>query len=538
MADLTKLKHMLDLQEPSFNMTAPENLYSDEDEVNPENDPMAFEPAVEEESSPNKSLGISQKDIETIQSLPLPEAQRSVRKSAMEDSDKMIDQEFAAAKPSELPAPDLVTPTPSPQETILKQLQAARASRDQGLNALQAGNVIAQAIASGSGAKIGDGSELVEAMRKQSDQPIKDYAMNIEDEENNPNSDISKFMREQAYATLKKLNPEKQYDLEKMSAAQLKKAMGKMLGSSSSAPMEWVATDRVTTDGTPVKFNRRTGEYMAGTRIIQPGEATPRDIARRDALTGNYGLAGPGGALVVKPTDYSSVDKTLKTSKTNPETGEAEVKNVKFSDFMKAAPEVSKDVTKLKEQYIKDMKEVRDNAAAAVTLASKLKPGANNEVDSGLLGGIQTQAAKLAGQKGVLTDQDLVKFAGAGGVGAKIQRILDGSLFGEMTDTDIKFFKRFSTLMNGSIDKIIENDSKFYIDQVKQVGEGFAPGFTDANAREWLAVDKVAPSAKESAKKDPNGDVVKIKGPSGQVVEMLKSKAKKYLDKAGYMLVD
>ena len=142
-----------------------------------------------------------------------------------------------------------------------------------------------------------------------------------------------------------------------------------------------------------------------------------------------------------------------------------------------------------------DIKDNREVATSATTLSKKLKPGADNKIDSGLLGGIQTQAAKMAGQKGVLTDQDLVKFAGAGGVSATIDRIRDGTFFGNMSEKDINFFKVFSKKMKDSNDLDIKNRSQLFVKSIHNEAKDYVPGLSEQNVSSWLNVDSVAPQS-------------------------------------------
>lgn len=142
----------------------------------------------------------------------------------------------------------------------------------------------------------------------------------------------------------------------------------------------------------------------------------------------------------------------------------------------------------------------------------------------------------MAGQKGVLTDQDLVKFAGAGGVEAKLKRIIDGSLFGEMSKEDIQFFKRFSTLMNKSLEEDIQNRSQLFTEQGRQVLDSVAPGISNENVAKMLGVNKVAPAVQN--KKQESDPVIQVKGPSGQMAQMKKSIFDaKYKNKPGYSVI-
>lgn len=471
-----------------------------------EEDPMAFMPA-EEAIEPEEPVGgrqlASQKEIADIKSIPGSEMDRIPKATSIPKIDD-----------NQLPEVNTVN--------RYQQLLEAYNNRNRNLGLAQAGNQLAQAIAAGHGAKIGSGSEAIQALQAQNISPDKQIAAEDEAKMADPNSDISKMYREQAYASLKKISPNSDYSgkLDNMSASQLLKSpILKALSQQQASP--WIATDRVDSNGNPIRFNKQTGEYsLADGSVVRPGDKTVRDIARRDALTGKYGYVNAGSGMNVVPTNYGTAPLEK-----NPETGKS--REVTYGEFARNAPEQVKEFNKIRDQFNKDMQESRDVATSVTNLTSKLKPGPNNEIDSGLLGSIQTQAAKMAGQKGVLTDQDLVKFAGAGGVSAKIQRIVDGSLFGEMSDEDIKFFKRFSQLMGKSLNEDILNRSQLYTEQARQIVDTTMPGVSGENVAKMLGVDKVAPIVQDAKITSNVTGMVKMKLPNGNTVNIPKENVQK-----------
>lgn len=518
-------------------MTEEERRLREEEEELRKEDPMAFEPAVEEEISepvtPRTPAKLaSDADVEKMKKFPISPAEQRLEDEMAEaqvpderSSDQML-EEMVGQQPQS---------TPNKYQEILEAYRSLKpkqeAYQDQlrNIGILQGANQIAQGMARGFGAEIGSGEAGINALKAQAEEPLNAIkrqmatgkeAMGVEDEISmmDPESDVSKFYREQAYAVLKKLRPESDYTgkLEGMSASQLQKLPGmKNLGSTLGAS-PWIATDRVDEQGNPIRFNKMTGEYStADGRTIKPGDYSARDILRRDPLTGQYAIGSAGTGMKVLPTKYEGVD--LK----GPSEEASKPREITYGEFARNAPEQAKQFNKIRDDFTKDMKDSREVATSVTNLASKLKPGPDNKVDSGLLGGIQTQAAKMAGQKGVLTDQDLVKFAGAGGVAAKIERIVDGSLFGEMTDTDVKFFKRFAQLMGKSLNEDIINRSQLYVEQGRQLVDTTVPGVTSDNISKMLGVDKVAPivqQVKQTAKPKA-GSIVNIKGKQYKIAE-------------------
>ena len=95
-----------------------------------------------------------------------------------------------------------------------RQLMQQKQDKNTNLNMLQGANQIAQGIASGYGGKIGDGSEAVNQLRKNADQPLEQFLgqgkvaeLKSTLENNDANSDISKLARQQAVLVMQKLNP-------------------------------------------------------------------------------------------------------------------------------------------------------------------------------------------------------------------------------------------------------------------------------------------------------------------------------------------
>ena len=484
------------------------------------------EPALEEsDMAPGKPGPLASKaDIATMAQYP-----RSPAEERIAGEIKASDE----AQPSLdlLPEQEIASPqTQAPaQMSRYKDLLEKYNNQNRNLALLQGANQIAKGLAAGAGGKIDDGSEAVKMLQGMNQDPLKQIQSEDAASMADANSDISKFYRQQAYAGLKKLYPDRNYEgrLDQMSASQLAKLPGMTnLFKTQNPASPWIATDRVDESGNPIRFNRQTGEYSrADGSPIQPGTATFRDIMRKDELTGNYALGNAQGMKVL-PTRYGNA--TIQ-----PQASQAEgqkPKEYSYAELKNVSPKEVREFDDVKQKMIADMKDSRDVASATTNLAHKLTPGANGEIDSGLLGGIQTQAAKMAGQKGVLTDQDLVKFAGAGGVQAKLNRIIDGSIFGEMTDEDIKFFNRFAELMNQSLEEDIRNRAQIFVGQGQQLLERVAPGITENNVSKLLGVDKVAPAVQNNSKITSNSKPgeVKRKTADGKIA-IFDEKTKKFL---------
>lgn len=467
-----------------------------------------------------------------------------------------LDQEFADSDDMQSEVVDPFEPLDIPEEPQkpitaaeilanyrkLKGAQDSQAEQMRNIGMLGGANVIAKGFAMGQGAKIDDNDAGIKRLTAQAQQPVKDIqntldlasnsigaqskAMQLEEAEKmaDPGSDISKYYREQAYALLKKIAPDTDYSgkLDNMSASQLQKLPGmKNMGQMPRA--DWIATDRVDSKGNPIRFNKMTGEYsLANGQTISPGDYTARDILRKDELTGQYGIGNAQGMRVL-PTNYSG------TMASPGAQNEAKEKTYTQADITKAGPKLGDELGKLQKSYRDEMKESREVASSITNLANKLAGGDAKGVDSGLLGGIQTQAAKMAGQKGVLTDQDLVKFAGAGGWKAASERAIQNAATGKMTKADLDFFKTFADKMGRSLDEDIANRTQIYSRQGQGLLETIAPGITEANVNKLLGADVVAPAVQGG--KNVNKTMVRIKTPSGKLMDIPKEKLKDALKK-------
>jgi hypothetical protein len=419
------------------------------------------------------------------------------------------------------------------KESILEQykkLMKKRQDNNQTFDMMAGGNKIAQAIASGYGAKIDDGSDIVKGLKDSAKLPEEallgqSKAADTQNELElvDPNSDISKFARERAIAYAKKagMSEETVQKLESLSAKQLEKlGMFKATNTDTSKLGLYYTTirdengqDRV------VGIDRSTGKVVADI-----GGKTYADKIVENKQTGQNQVYKQGAGVSSLNTGTSTTPEEIQKKQT-----ETKKEYETPQSLNKVNPNLYKDFKKTQDEFNKDMKDSREAASAATALSEKLKPGANGEVDSGTLGGIQTQTAKLSGQKGVLTDQDLVKFAGAGGVQASLDRIIDGSMFGNMSEQDIKFFKAFSKKMGKYLQQDINNRSQLFIKQTHNEAKEFLPNLSEQDVAKWLQVDSVAPFVQTK--------MIKVMSPEGKIGSIPEQNLDKAIKK-GFKKVD
>jgi hypothetical protein len=387
----------------------------------------------------------------------------------------------------------------------LAEVQKNVADTNTNLSYGLAANQLAKAIASGYGANIGDGSEVVNMLSKQNQQKVGDYKDRIKDRADDPNSDISKTYRLVVAKGLKQKYPDLDLkQLDNMSANELEALAKNQLDSKNRGRGDLFFTTVKDENGKDIvaAFDRTTGQQI---KVL--GDKSTADRIFVDTETGNKKVynqvtgikdlgTGAPEQITKKTVDENEIKKQ-----------QQELKNPLV--LKQISPDLYKDLESQKQSFIKDVKDNREVETSSLLLASKLAPGDNSKefdkinqqlIDSGFLGGIQTQAAKMAGQKGVLTDQDLVKFAGAGGVGASIQRILNGTFFGNMSENDVQFFKLFANKMQKANLEDINNRSKVFVEDIHNKSLKYLPNLQlDTVKNDWFNVNKIAPNAQEKS---------------------------------------
>jgi hypothetical protein len=337
---------------------------------------------------------------------------------------------------------ELAEPQPPQAKTMLdryaelKRLQDQRREKVNNLAYLQAGNQIAQGIASGHGGKIGDGSEAVKALKDAAGLPVEDYLVRQKDEAtqmtleneremNDPESDISKFMRQQALAFARR--PGSGFDeasvaaLEKMTANQLKKLGFKAPGQASSAPM---FQSRAVTgpDGKSYfeVFDMRTGQFMPTGKLAGYAPQVRTD-KRTDEL------------LVVTPNSFAAPTQVTgpKTAEVAP-TSKDEKGKAQFSEFdLQNALDTKKydQFVKTREQFAS---EVKEDKAAAAKVDGVIKLIEEAQKNPAAAGAASAAVARLF-EKGVMTDEDVKRYAIRNGILNKLVDSFNRFTIGEFS---------------------------------------------------------------------------------------------------------
>lgn len=495
---LKELQDLLSLSQPQqFNMTAPENLQPspmDISEVSTVRDPAA--------------------SVVKPQQIPTNPPEMEA-----DPQDQMVEQEISEADAMPAIQEDPV----SRRKNLLEELQKARMDQNQNLNLLQAGNMAAQAMASRYGAKIGDGSDVIKSMRDQTNQPIKDYKEGIENEENDPESDVSKFMREQAYATLKKISPDKEYNLENMTANQLKKSMGKLLGQQN----QKANTRYVTIQDTDGKVKSQLIDMNTGEVIKELGLAGYAYGSQIDPVSGllvSTSKSDPNAVSVARPMGTTNkIGAPVASSNTPEATKSVTPYDIKTALNPKEREILDKDVNTFQNEIKEEKRIISEiGAISDASLVEAMKnPNAAKTIGA--------QIAKIM-QGSRLTDADVKLYTGQEGVINVIKDYANEALTGTISPQKAQNIKKTLEVYNMALRKSLENRAKQAAEITKQ---NFNPELnlpTETMSKLYYIDDKKI-QGNES-------DKVRVKLPNGKVGTIPKANLKKALEQGATEIKD
>ncbi len=292
-----------------------------------EEDPSALTPAVDPtENAINQEIAARTK-APVIAEQPIPEESDF----ATPNRDLNLEQEIQSAATDsgiDLSGKPDAPKGPSYYEDILNAYRSLPGAQKDyqnnvgNLDMLAGANKIAQGLAMGSGGKIDDGSELVAGLKKSAGIPVDQIKQKLDmagesmkmgsmAEMVDPKSDVSKYTREQAYALLKKLNPDVDYSgkLDNMSAEQLQKLPGMKTALGSSGSQKTQQSQYIEkSSGDPLNYdpfsptpytNAITGKPVASGNVVRP-------VAYADAF-GNRQFVGPTGNVTVQSSRRDKV---------------------------------------------------------------------------------------------------------------------------------------------------------------------------------------------------------------------------------------
>lgn len=501
MADLNEFLKKLGIASPSYDNSPMDPLAPDSAPINTYVDPneTAAPADVDSEPSPMGHQPVrlaSDSDIQKIHDIPLPEAQRSVASTA-------------PSVPDALPAQTPVAP-PAPETKLSKyqNLLNNYNSNNRNLGMLQGGDQIAQAIASGYGGKIGDGSEAVKSLQTMNRNPLDQLAEADSAQATDPNSDVSKFSREQAAKVMSMRNG--QVDPELLSKYQ------NQFSGMTAAQLE------------------KLGFKGANAGMISPYQQMMIDVAKGKLENQKQFLAQGADRLDLSKTKIGNTQDTV-LSKEGQNLGKAidSMDKTTRNGFGKAAASLmasteletlikAKPIEKLDSRDMEEVARIVNNMLTGgnVSAASSIQA----LVPATYVGDFAHFMEKIKNEPQSVDAQEFVK---------NYAKLAQKQKTKSMTDIDAIMKSRLPEFYRFKKEKPEEFNAivNAKIGALNTIST--APETSQTALPEIKPYDGTADSGGIKRKTDTT-DLVTVKGPSGQTVKMTKENAAKYLGKPGY----
>lgn len=326
----------------------------------------------------------------------------------------------------------------SPED--LRDLQKQRENELRNLDVMRSADLIVGGMARQMGGKGPDRTEYYRSQEQLANLPVEQFKelekikqQNVSDilnqaktekelsnlmfdsEMDDPQSDISKFYRQQADAVLKKINPDKTYELENMSAKQLVKALGPAaFQGSKRTPQQ---TQYVTKQGDPVIFDPQNGKFingLTGSTIEKPGDVY-RNVLYQDAFK-NRQLMGPQGNITI-------------SSSTRPQIDQANAN--RMADTFKPDEPQRQALDKEKKRLDGLTTKINEKISSVNRILGAL------DGDSKLaLSMIRTQMPRLAGEVGNLSETEQKVWTGSQAALDRLNQYIKTNVSSQLTDTN------------------------------------------------------------------------------------------------------
>ncbi len=509
---------------------------------------LEFNKLLQSLGSKNRLADFSQQIPEEISSMTLTPDQQKEEADMDAALNEVMSMSSGPSLASE--APIVQEPTAAPQmdesapamisnryADLLKQYNQTLGSRDiDGLQdqrrtgqlvgaGLTAGNKIAQAIAMGSGAKIDAGADAGREVERLYAQPLEDYKekqkqlleevkglksqsdISSELQMNDPKSDVSNFMRQQAYSLLNKIDPDNKMDLagslEGMTASQLEKLPGlkNAMSSGNKSNNRYVTVQEP--DGT---IRSKLIDMSTGETIKDLGLAGYAYGAQIDPVTGQLARiskSDPNRPMVKVPGQ----DQQLKGKSTEEVQKPKSVGEYRKSGII-APKEWDMVVTKDKEGFEQANKDKINIISSLKSIDNLVDEATKNPNAAASLGGIVGSLF----EPGKLTDEDAKRYVKRLGLSNRFQDFMSGQLTGTITKDLANEIKKTSVAYRGAMDGVVRNNAVRY---------------SKATANSLVAGDQVDPEILADFYYQKQGDVsdmVKIKTPKGTIMSIPKSK--------------
>lgn len=351
------------------------------------------------------------------------------------------------------------------KQSLLDQYKALvqqRQDSNQGLGVLQGANQVAQAIASGYGAKIGDGSEAINQLRKDNELPIQSLlgqgkASDLQSEinSNDPDSSISQFARKQAINILKRqdpnMTPQMVSEIEKQVSGMTAKEIEGLTKGNSSILKGGIATPRpyqlikgqTTNDGHPIAIDPNTRlvyDTITG-KQLDPNAKLINLTPKVNPVTGQIEYMSTTGSQGINNDNSGKVTVDEETGKSL------------FKPTKEQRGSLDKNAKLFDKQIVIPMQQIRDADSLSDELAS------NGKLD---MLAIQERMAKITKGAGALTNQDEVRFSGSKALIDRINQAIQSAKDSTLTPENRKQFSiLLKTFLAQSNQAFVDTQEKF-----------------------------------------------------------------------------
>jgi len=527
--------------------------YTDEEQEeleSPEQETAAAEDAIAPDSEEPETETQAAPEPPKVESEPIqmPPPEEKVEKPESSDAavDKEVqeankaEEEASAAAPKEKPKKEEQDPelarlqallnthkelkkqkqiAQDPEESELSRLQAQQKAGMLTAALLQGSSKIAQGLAMKYGANPGDNLEGVKTVQEMAKQPVQDYLTNqanvlkqVNANKNNAMMQLYGQKAQQIQAANSPLPPAVvkylQLDwmkknpnadkadmpkFEEMTPTQLKQ-----LGvGSNTAKLSAQTKILPGPDGRwhQFQYNPITQRYdidagLAGTARTQTAHDAEGNLITVNAPNGPVRTV-PGGTVAPPPAKETSEQTAAK--------GQSPAAAMTLATIRQTSPIAAKAVEKEqaamfgKDSLLKKLRDAgyREDLFNAKLIPTQTNPDGTFTVDSGMAPAIRAQMAALA-VGGVPGEHAMSEFGGAGGLANKIDRLVQGTVSGKVTQQDLDFYKKYSEIMHNTIQNSANKAAQIHIDNVMSQ---FPPNaITRDQAADLLGVKDLIPS--------------------------------------------
>lgn len=449
----------------------------------------------------------------------------------------------------------------------LKDAQAGRRDSMANIGMLSAADELSASVARGYGGQRKVDPNSYKPFYDMADQPVQDIEQGMKlgkeaasisemEEMANPNSDVSKLYREQAYALLKKLGKnEYEGKLEEMSANQLMKLPGmkgamtieSSKGGQKSDLLSEVITDSLGSFRRNLVFNPNKSAYEYATPsgpVTYYGPST-RQIPYINVRTQKreYFLEGqdiPKGYVRESDqyqTGITSSSNSQPTQDKNTDISEKPKEQVKEYDVTTNDlnnAQLARLQEKLRPAYLEETKKTRE-ALLSNNTAIDLIEGGKSFPGGDVVRLIQNKLSKASGEAGALSEGDVQSLGGSQAILDSLARWASVKAFNKLPESDRELLKNAASLLSKRSNEYLVKSADMFAGPLRDdLQDTLGKPVSMDSVRKLLGVDGMKSAMTRTPEKSDN--MVKIKTPKGSVMKIPKENLQKAIDKGATLI--